>query len=268
MEKDRLNIIITSFDGKRSKFFSIKKSYLKFLFFFVLFFVSFSVGTYIKVYQYYKKIVRANKDQLILLYSLSHITNENIKLRKANSKIAQIEDTLFEIQKFLDSKGISLPSFIKRGTYEDLNHLDYVYSNARDIYEVLQKIPIGPPVFGRITSGYGYRFHPLLHRIEFHYGVDIKARYGTPVRATADGVVLFAGRWGTYGKVVIIRHSFGYRTLYAHLSRIVVRKGQRVKVGQVIGFVGNTGRSTGPHLHYEIVKGFRHVNPVYYMYMR
>ncbi len=118
------------------------------------------------------------------------------------------------------------------------------------------------PLRGRITSRFGWRKDPFTGKRAFHYGVDISAPVGTPVRAAASGMVIYAGWYGGYGNVVIIKHSLGYTTVYGHLSAIVVNPGQVVKKGQIIGAVGNTGRSTGPHLHFEIRKNGRAINPL------
>ncbi len=118
------------------------------------------------------------------------------------------------------------------------------------------------PLRGRITSGFGWRRDPFTGRRAFHYGVDISAPVGFPVRAAASGIVVYAGWYGGYGNVVIIKHNMGYSTVYGHLSAIVVNPGQVVRKGQVIGAVGNTGRSTGPHLHFEIRKNGRAINPL------
>ncbi len=121
-----------------------------------------------------------------------------------------------------------------------------------------------PLAFSRITSRYtNSRFHPILRKWVAHRGIDYGARTGTPVRATADGWVKFAGRKGSYGKLVTLRHANGYSTRYAHLSRFAksTRRGKRVSQGQVIGYVGRTGRATGPHLHYEFLANGVHRNP-------
>lgn len=117
-----------------------------------------------------------------------------------------------------------------------------------------------------ITSGYGWRRHPFNRsRRQFHNGLDIRARYEY-VRASKYGKVTFAGWLGGYGRAVIIAHPGGWKTLYAHLSRTMVRPGQYVKQGQIIARSGNTGRSTGPHLHFEILKNGRHLNPYRYLH--
>jgi murein DD-endopeptidase MepM/ murein hydrolase activator NlpD len=115
----------------------------------------------------------------------------------------------------------------------------------------------------RITSAFGSRrMHPILHRLLPHTGVDYGARAGTPVRATADGVVISAGWNGGYGNMIEIQHPNGYSTRYAHLSRIAARRGVFVHQGDVVGYVGMTGLATGPHLHYEVRRNGRPVNPM------
>jgi murein DD-endopeptidase MepM/ murein hydrolase activator NlpD len=117
------------------------------------------------------------------------------------------------------------------------------------------------PVPGRITSGYGSRRHPILGYRRMHAGVDFKASYGTPIYAVTDGTVQYAGRHGGHGNFVKIAHGGGLATGYAHMSRIAVSNGARVRRGQVIGYVGSTGLSTGPHLHYEMYRNGATVNP-------
>ena len=119
-----------------------------------------------------------------------------------------------------------------------------------------------PLSYRRISSPFSRkRFHPVLKKNVPHLGVDYAASSGTKVWATARGRVTYAGRKGSYGKLVEIEHANGYRTRYAHLSRIRVKKGQSIKQHTVVGNVGMTGRATGPHLHYELLKNGRHINP-------
>jgi len=121
----------------------------------------------------------------------------------------------------------------------------------------------------RVTSRFTYkRFHPILRRYRPHLGIDFGARRGTPILAAGDGKVIYAGWQGGYGKVVKISHGGGYTTLYAHQSRIRVSRGQRVKKGQVIGYVGSTGRSTGAHLHFGMYINGRAVNPASHIRMK
>ena len=118
------------------------------------------------------------------------------------------------------------------------------------------------PVVGRITSNYGARRHPVLGYTRMHAGVDFGAAYGSPIYAVGDANVSFSGRHGGHGNYVKLDHGGGYATGYAHMSRIAVYSGTSVRAGQIIGYVGSTGLSTGPHLHYELYQNGRSVNPM------
>jgi murein DD-endopeptidase MepM/ murein hydrolase activator NlpD len=127
--------------------------------------------------------------------------------------------------------------------------------------------PISDKDLTRFASGYGYRIHPIYRTRKMHSGIDLTAPTGTDVYATGNGKVIKTGYTpGGYGKRIIIDHGFGYKTLYAHLNDIHVKEGQKVKRGELIGMVGNTGRSTAPHLHYEVRKNNKTENPVNYYY--
>jgi murein DD-endopeptidase MepM/ murein hydrolase activator NlpD len=130
---------------------------------------------------------------------------------------------------------------------------------GRSARRTLMRTPIDG---ARLSSRYGRRRHPVLGYTKVHRGVDFAAARGTPIYAAGDGTITAAGRNGSYGQYIRIRHNSTYDTAYAHMSRIATRKGRRVKQGQVIGYVGTTGRSTGPHLHYEILANGRKVNPL------
>ena len=136
---------------------------------------------------------------------------------------------------------------------------DYFDEKGQSVRKALLRTPIDG---ARLTSGYGKRRHPVLGYTKMHRGVDFGAPTGTPIYAAGDGTVEVAGRNGGYGNYVRIRHNGTYKTAYAHLSRIKVKKGARVRQGQVIGLVGSTGRSTGPHLHYEVLQNNKQTNPL------
>ncbi|WOE75252.1 M23 family metallopeptidase [Alterisphingorhabdus coralli] len=124
-----------------------------------------------------------------------------------------------------------------------------------------QRGELARPVNGPISSRYGMRRHPILGYRRMHAGIDFRARHGTPIHAASDGRITYAGRKGGFGKYVRIRHAGGLGSGYAHMSRIAVRNGQQVRRGQIIGYVGSTGLSTGPHLHYELYRNGRTINP-------
>jgi murein DD-endopeptidase MepM/ murein hydrolase activator NlpD len=127
--------------------------------------------------------------------------------------------------------------------------------------------PVSNKDLNRIASGFGYRIDPVYKTVKMHAGLDFAAPQGTPIYATANGAVVTAGNTGNgYGNHVVINHGYGYETLYGHMVRVKVRSGQRVKRGEIIGWVGSTGKSTGPHCHYEVHKNGTPVDPVYFFY--
>lgn len=155
--------------------------------------------------------------------------------------------------------------------YVQTKSFDEVSELARNKSLLLASIPAIQPVSNkdlrRLSSYFGYRTDPFYKVMKFHEGVDFSAPTGTEIYATGDGVVTVSARaMAGYGNQVIIDHGFGYKTMYAHLQEMKVKKGQKVKRGQVIGTVGNTGKSTSPHLHYEVWKSNKPVNPINYFF--
>ena len=143
--------------------------------------------------------------------------------------------------------------------------LEDIYSRLQHDMDKFHHTPsIRPTDSGYLNSGFGYRRDPFNGQRRFHYGLDISTRRGRPVYATADGVVAHVGYSPTWGLIVRINHGYGYDTRYTHLSRILVKRNQKVKRGQKIGEVGSTGRSTGPHLHYEVQLRGKPQNPLRY----
>ena len=162
-------------------------------------------------------------------------------------------------------------SQIQRKLVAQSKSFEELFELARTKEEMLSSIPAIQPVrnedLARMASGFGYRIHPIYKVPKFHAGMDFTASTGTEIFATGDGVIERVERRKTgYGLNVIIRHGYGYKTLYGHMSQIKVREGQRVKRGDVIGLVGNTGTSVGPHLHYEVIKDGAKVNPAHYYF--
>ena len=160
---------------------------------------------------------------------------------------------------------------VRRKLYIESKSQDEVVELARNKEKLLSAIPAIRPLrdneIGHLASGYGMRIHPVYKVRRMHPGIDFSSPVGTPIYATADGVVekvefSFSG----YGKMVDIDHGFGYKTRYAHMHGFNVYRGQKIKRGELIGYVGNTGLSTGPHLHYEVMINGKQVNPVYYFF--
>lgn len=145
------------------------------------------------------------------------------------------------------------------------DQLDLVEGRFADQDRLLASTPTIAPVLGLITDGFGRRKDPFTGRLAFHRGLDVSARRGTPIEAPADGIVVFAGRNGGLGRTVRISHDFGFTTVYGHLDKISVELGAEVHRGQEIGLLGNSGRSTGPHLHYEVHVDGVSKNPLYYI---
>jgi len=143
--------------------------------------------------------------------------------------------------------------------------MEEIQNYLRKTQDVFKATPRGFPVPGKITSPYGHRHDPLGEGIRFHSGMDISSASGTPILATADGIVSHSGWTTNSGQVVVLEHGLGFSTVYAHNQKNSVKVGQTVKRGDVIGYVGSTGRSTGPHLHYEVWKDGKHINPKPYL---
>jgi len=154
---------------------------------------------------------------------------------------------------------------VQKASYKDLGGM------VKDKEKLLAATPAIQPVSNadlkRIASGFGYRIDPVYKTVKLHPGLDFAAPAGTPIYATADGTVEFAGNRGDgYGNNVIVNHGYGYKTLFGHMFKIKARGGQRVKRGEVIGWVGSTGKSTGPHCHYEVIKNGNKIDPIYFFY--
>lgn len=245
-----------------------------------------------------EKDLRMENSRLQAQYHiLSSRLDESLQVMKG---LQQRDDNLYRVMMQADpvADALRTPSYNKTNRYEDLMELPsaklvvnttqkmdllerqlYIQSKSFDEVlalckkhdEMLECIPAIQPVSNKdlkqTASGYGTRIDPIYKTVKFHSGMDFSANVGTPVYATGNGVVRKA-RWeGLYGNCIQIDHGFGYVTRYAHLSKIDVRVGQKVVRGETIGKVGTTGKSTGPHLHYEVMVKGQIVNPVNYYFM-
>ena len=148
------------------------------------------------------------------------------------------------------------------------NEIDNLLKNKEQLLVSTPAIqPVSNKDLNRIASGFGYRIDPIYKTVKMHAGLDFAAPQGTPIYATADGTVTVAGNTGNgYGNHVVINHGYGYETLYGHMVKVKAKVGQQVKRGEVIGWVGSTGKSTGPHCHYEVHKNGQKIDPVYFFY--
>lgn len=201
------------------------------------------------------------------LHSMRDVLSE-IDTNAVHEKFTKIDKELSTINGFLKARGIQTvfkepqggeadSSIISTGEISDF----YEKYLSRIIYNI-SYTPLGFPFSGRITSTFGHRENPFGGaNVETHKGLDIKGPIGAPVRAMAKGEVEFAGLRGGFGNCIMLKHGNGFETLYGHLSKILVRVGQKINIGEQIGNIGSTGRSTGPHLHYEIHKNGQQINP-------
>ncbi len=159
---------------------------------------------------------------------------------------------------------------ISKQIYIQSKSFDDVVKMAKNKEEMLSCIPAIQPISTKDLkhepSGYGMRMHPIYKYVKFHAGMDFTANIGTRIYATGDGVVETAEYNSGYGNHIILKHGYGYETLYGHMEKIVVRLGQKVKRGELIGLVGNTGLSAGPHVHYEVHKNGDPINPINFYY--
>jgi murein DD-endopeptidase MepM/ murein hydrolase activator NlpD len=215
--------------------------------------------------------------------NLAHVKSQFAQI---NSQYAEINNTLISLKesevKFrklfsLKSKKDVMDAVVTEDTgsidmhalqkqidasIRSVSEIRHYLAEQKDVY---LSTPIGWPVRGHITSGYGLREHPLLGKRMLHSGLDISTPTGTPVRATAEGVVSFSGWEGRGGNTVVVEDGNGFRTAYAHNSNNIVKVGQRVRRGDVIAYSGSTGAATGPHVHYEVMKNGKSVDPSEYL---
>lgn len=190
---------------------------------------------------------------------------KQLEMEKEIRLVSSMDDNQLAYSIFNTLNAISARILTQEKSYKEIEGM------LRNKEKLLASTPAIQPVANkdlkRVASGFGSRIDPVYKTIKFHAGLDFAAPQGTPIYATADGRVTTAGNTGNgFGNHVEINHGYGYETLYGHMFRIKVRSGQVVKRGEVIGWVGSTGKSTGPHLHYEVHKGGRSLDPIYFFY--
>jgi len=212
-----------------------------------------------------KKLIE--KDQLRQKRRVAEVQTIQVSLVEQNNEVAGlVDDKKMQLERIEHSKDL----------YEKAE--DELLATSREIEASIRRIQSTPagkrssslvfrggltlPVSGPITCKFGYRVHPITHVYKLHTGVDIGAHYGTPIHAAADGTVILSGWYGAYGNAIVLDHGGRVSTLYGHCSRLAVRNGQSVKRGQVIGYVGSTGLSTGAHCHFEKRVNGTPVNPL------
>jgi murein DD-endopeptidase MepM/ murein hydrolase activator NlpD len=188
-----------------------------------------------------------------------------LEKQKEIAKVEKMEDyeVVQSIQNTLKMLGGRIN--VQKRSYKELEGL---MNNKEKILAATPAIqPVSNKDLSRIASGFGYRIDPVYKSIKMHAGLDFAAPQGTPIYATANGRIKTSGySSGGYGNHVVIDHGYGYETLYGHMVRVKARAGQQVTRGEIIGYVGTTGKSTGPHCHYEVHKNGNKIDPVYFFY--
>jgi murein DD-endopeptidase MepM/ murein hydrolase activator NlpD len=191
-----------------------------------------------------------------------------LKAMEAKKEMLSIQN--LSSTELTDNMSAQLNRLSLRVAFQDSSYMEinYMVKNKEKLLKAIPAIqPVSNKDLNRIGSSFGYRTDPIYKNIRMHQGMDFTAPAGTPIYATADGVVEAAGFSSDgYGNKVLINHGFGYQTLYGHMIRVNTQSGQSVTRGQVIGYVGSTGKSTGPHCHYEVIKRGAKVDPIYYFY--
>lgn len=193
---------------------------------------------------------------------------DSVRLKEMEmNKEVQLVQGMGETQLVTDMTE-QLNNLAKRVAYQEKSYkeIDGMLKNKEKLLAAIPAIqPVANKDLNRIASGFGYRIDPVYKVAKFHAGLDFAAPQGTPIYATADGVIKEANyNAGGYGNHIVINHGYGYETLYGHMYKIKSKPGDHVKRGEVIGYVGSTGKSTGPHCHYEVHRSGERIDPVYY----
>ncbi|MCE5206052.1 MAG: M23 family metallopeptidase [Porphyromonadaceae bacterium] len=234
----------------------------KYAFFLVLLFIAFFFVSGFLIYQNTSRFYQERLDR-------ANYVRSRIDLDKALKSFASIDSGVFRINALLQQKGFEKMKIDNMGGVSssfDITRInayaDFYQKQIWDLENKLNTVPLGLPSGGEITSSFGYRSNPFTRGgAEFHSGVDYRGHVGDSIKATGSGIVIFAGFKAGYGRCIIIEHKNNMQTLYGHLRQIGVEKGEWVNSGQLIGLMGSSGRSTGPHLHYEIIENGEYNDP-------
>ncbi len=291
---DRLHIILAGDEGKvRTLLFSKRKLKLSF-FLTVSLFITLSIISY-NAYHFFhtnkalnNQVAELNRElqksnRLKSSFSLQVKDLEKVNSNQAatfqqekatllNTAVSELEERSGMIERIMCNIGVEVKDTVKDTSNSGGPFLAPRASIGGDLLlrsdrymETIKLLPLGRPVPGLVTSRFGHRTDPVNGKKGYHSGVDMRGRYGQKIIATADGVISKAFTNGSYGKYVEINHGNGYTTKFAHMKKILVKRGDKVKRGQAIGKVGSSGRSTGPHLHYEVCLDKKPLNPSKFM---
>ncbi len=267
--RNKLTIIVSDVNG--SKHYTINQIIKKILFYSILFIVlmvTFGI-IWIKILLNelddikLKKTTYEQQAQALLQKNrklFKKIQFVQAKIKSKSEKLDKINDKISDLENIMGLKNDTNESINNR-----INTLKVTSIERQDFFE---NIPNGYPVPNNgISSKFGWRINPILKKKEFHPGLDLRAKMGERVIAPADGIVEYSGyhKRSGYGNLIILDHNFGFKTLYGHLSKRVVKNGDFVKKGEIIGYVGSTGLSTGHHLHYGVMYLQRFLNPYYFV---
>lgn len=205
------------------------------------------------------------QNQARLLAGLDPISRDVWNVGIGGPEPSLFKENYFGKDMLLRNLSLDLDQMVRQSELELKSYKEIITMLEKD-KKIRDRTPsIRPLKGGFLSSRFGRRMDPFTGRLARHLGVDFCARTGTPVMSTADGIVTMAKKNGSFGLVIEVNHGNGFKTRYAHLSKILVRRGQRVRRGEIIGLVGNTGRSTGTHLHYEVIFRRVHRNPLLYI---
>jgi murein DD-endopeptidase MepM/ murein hydrolase activator NlpD len=255
LKKDDVVITISTIGSTKS--YNLSKFIQKFILYAVLLIIiSFGGGSYL--ISLLNSKLNYLSEQSKQLLAENHKYEKTIKDKK--NKIEELGGALVEIEDMIGIKSNDETTLIQRAVLAQLTTAEKTY--------MLEVIPNGYPLKDiTIVSKFGWRLHPLTKKKKFHKGLDLRAKRKTKIFATADGVVRYVQdrNKGQYGKMIIISHNFGFETVFAHLSSTKVKVGDTIKKGQIIARSGNSGRSTGPHLHYEVRYASKVLNPKEFM---
>ena len=272
MDNDKITLLLISTNSTEVKSFKIKSKYITDYKKYLVRSGAALAAVIIFVLSLFSYSIKMNIDNNSLNSQVSEF-NKKIEYAdsiRLNEKLKNIDNNLAMIDGYLKSRGIIGSQNLGGETVEkhvsnsdmlrSLEDQSIVFSN------LIKNLPIGVPNDGPTSSNYGYRRNPFGgYSGEFHPGIDIKGDYNEPIYATGDGIVNRCDWYGGYGNAVVLDHGFGYQTLYGHMTRVNVEQGQEVKAGDLIGYMGSTGRSTGPHVHYEIRKDGIDIDPMPYL---
>jgi murein DD-endopeptidase MepM/ murein hydrolase activator NlpD len=259
--RDRFIITVTDVNGTKS--YNISQLFTKFAIHLSLFFVVVFILATVSINFLSEEVDRLNSKKEQIVSEYKSLETKNVKLEdRISSKSKELKDLSSKIEDLEDIIGVKP---IDSMTYNE--RVDLAKLTTLEKQFIMSQIPSGYPIkYIGTSSSFGYRIHPIMKRKEFHPGIDLRAKMRTKVVAPADAVVEYAGYHKKgYGNLVILHHNYGFKTVYGHLSKLKVKTGDSIKKGQLVALTGNTGLSSGPHLHYEVRFAGRALEPNHFL---